>query len=201
MNGGPPFTFERAEQRYFAATSNSRALYAQAQELLPNGIGRAGIPFLHYPVFIQRAQGQYLYDADGRQILDLWNAASSLPLGHAHPAVMAAVAEQMQNGLGIGMPGTPELELATLLRARVPSMERMRFTASGTEATMYAVRLARAFTGRLKLGRMGNSYHGTQDTMMSGAGSTLGGTWLGFNGNPVSAGVPPSVRDDVVFLP
>jgi glutamate-1-semialdehyde 2,1-aminomutase len=196
-----PAAFKDAEQRYFAATPKSRALYERAKSVLPNGIGRAGIPFIHYPVFVEHAAGQYLYDADGRQILDLWNAASSLPLGHSHPAVVGALQEQLSRGIGMGVPGAPEIVLAELLRARVPSMEKMRFTASGTEATMFAVRLARAFSGRQLMGRMGNSYHGTQDMMMTGEGASLGGSWLGFNDNPVSAGVLPSNRDSVVFLP
>lgn len=200
MTDAPP-AFAVAEKRYFDATPKSRALYERARSVLPHGIGRAGIPFLHYPLFIERADGAFLYDADGRAILDLWNAASSLPLGHAHPAVTAALRAQLDRGIGFGAPCNHELDLAEVLRSRIPSMERIRFTASGTEATMFAIRLARAFTGRQLTGRMGSSYHGTHDMMMTGAGASLGGTWLGFNDNPVAAGVLPSVREGIVFLP
>jgi glutamate-1-semialdehyde 2,1-aminomutase len=93
-----------------------------------------------------------------------------------------------------------EVDLATLLAERMPSMELTRFTASGTEATLFAVRLARAYTGRKLLARMSGSYHGLHDMMSTGDG-VMGGTWLGLNDNPVMNGVLPEVRDGVVFMP
>lgn len=200
MADHPP-SFAAAEERYLAATPRSRELFERAAKVLPGGVGRASIPFFHYPVFIERAEGAFLYDVDGRAVLDMWNGASSLPLGHSHPHVMAAVRAQLDKGLGFGAPAVIETELAEQIQERVPSMERIRFTASGTEATMFAIRLARAFTGRQLIARMASSYHGTHDMLMSGAGASIGGTWLGLNDDPVAAGVLPSVRDGVVFMP
>lgn len=196
-----PASFAAAEQRHLVATPRSRALFQRARKVLPAGIGRASIPYFHHPIFIERAEGAYLYDADGRALLDMWNGASSLPLGHTHPQVMAAVQAQLAKGLGFGAPAEPELELAEAIQARIPSMERVRFTSSGTEATMFAIRLARAYTGKVLIARMGKSYHGTHDMVMTGQGASLGGTWLGFNEHPVAAGVVPSLREDVLFLP
>lgn len=193
--------FAAAERRYMAATPASRALFERARAVLPGGIGRASIPFFHHPIFIERASGAWLHDADGRALLDLFNGSSALPLGHAHPAVMAAVRAQADRGLGFCAPAEVEVRLAELIVERVPAIDKVRFTTSGTEATMYALRLARAFTGRRLVLRMGNSYHGTHDMLMSGEGASLGGTWLGLNENPVSAGVLPEVRDGVIFAP
>jgi hypothetical protein len=157
-----------AERRYIDATPTSRALFERAQGVLPAGIGRAGLPFFIHPFFVDRADGAYLYDVDGRAILDMWNGASSLPLGHRHPQVVTAMQAQLDKGLGFGAPAEAELILAERIKARIPSMEHVRFTSSGTEATMFAIRLARAFTGRQLIARMGNSYHGTHDMLMSG---------------------------------
>lgn len=201
MAGEPPQEFADAERRHLEATPRSRALFERARRVLPGGVGRASIPYFHHPIFIERAEGAYLHDADGRALLDMWNGASSLPLGHGHPHVMATVRDQLGNGLGFCAPAEPEVRLAELLVERVPAIEQVRFTSSGTEATMFAIRLARAFTGRKLVLRMGNSYHGTHDMLMSGAGASLGGTWLGHNEDPVSSGVLPDVRDGVLFAP
>lgn len=193
--------FAVAEQRYLSTTPGSLALYERARKVLPDGLGRSSIPFFHYPIFVDRAEGKFLYDVDGRPILDLWNAASSLPLGHAPPSVIEAVQAQVARGLGFGAMNPLEVELAEILAEQIPTMQRVRFTASGTEATMFAVRLARAFTGRRLFARMEGSYHGLHDMMCSGQGMSLGGTWLGLNDDPVSNGVLPEVREGVVFLP
>jgi len=193
--------FIAAERRYLAATPRSAELFARAAKVLPAGVGRASIPFFHQPIFVERAQGAYLHDVDGRRLLDMCNGSSSLPLGHAHPHVIDAVRAQLERSLGFGMPAEGEVTLAEMLIERIPALDQVRFTSSGTEATMFALRLARAFTGRKLVLRMGNSYHGTHDMMMSGAGASLGGTWLGLNDNPVSAGVLPEVREGVVFAP
>lgn len=200
MSNHPP-EFAAAERRYLARTAKSRDLFQRAQDVLPAGVGRASIPFFHHPIFIDHVDGAYLHDVDGNAMLDMWNGASSLPLGHRHPAVMAAVQAQLDRGLGFGAPAEAELILAERIKARFPSMERVRFTSSGTEATMFAIRLARGYTGKQLIARMTSSYHGTHDMLMSGGGASLGGTWLGLNDNPVAAGVLPSIRDAVTFLP
>ena len=192
---------ERARARYFAATPKSRALAERARDCLPDGVSRTGLVYSHYPPFIERAEGQFLYDVDGNAILDMANGFSSLPLGHAHPAVVEAVQAQLAKGMGHGLMSAGEVELASMLRERIPSLERVRFTASGTEATMFAVRLARAFTGRTTFARMEGSYHGLHDMMSSGMGANIGQPWPGMEGDPVGNGVPPRVRDEVAFMP
>ena len=192
---------EKARERYFAATTTSRALAERAREYLPDGVSRTGLVYSHYPPFIDRAEGQFLHDVDGNAILDLANGFSSLPLGHAHPKVMEAIQAQLAKGMGHGLMSGREVELASMLAQRVPSMERVRFTASGTEATMFAMRLARAFTGKTKFARMEGSYHGLHDTMCSGMAVNTGQPWPGTEDDPVSKGVPMWTRDEVAYLP
>lgn len=192
---------EKAKARYFAATPKSRALAEQARGYLPDGVSRTGLVYSHYPPFIERAEGQFLYDVDGNAILDVANGFSSLPLGHAHPAVVEGIQEQLARGMGHGLMSEREVELASMLSERFPSMERVRFTASGTEATMFAVRLARAFTGKTTFARMEGSYHGLHDMMSSGMGANIGQPWPGMEDDPVGYGVPPRVREEVAFLP
>lgn len=192
---------QTAHQRYLDATPKSRALAEQARGLLPNGVSRSGIAFSHYPLFIDRAEGKYLYDVDGRAILDLSNANSALLLGHAHPHVVGALQAQLARGLSFGWMHESELRLAGLLQERLPSMERMRFTSSGSEATTFAVRLARAYSGRMRIARMEGSYHGTQDSMATGPGPFLARSQPGTEDAPVSMGVPRWVAKDFAFLP
>jgi len=201
MNVREARRMEHAHKRYLEATPKSAAKAEEARRYMPDGISRSGVPYQFYPIFLERGEGQYLYDLDGRRILDLVNGHSALALGHAHPAVVAAVAQQVTRGTGLGLMESTEVELAAMLQERFPSMELLRFTASGTEATMYAVRLARAFTRRPKFARFEGSYHGLHDMMCSGMGMNIGGSWAGSNGEPVSLGVSPSVAGEAVFLP
>jgi glutamate-1-semialdehyde 2,1-aminomutase len=193
--------FAEVEQRYRDATPISRALFEEAQGLMPAGVSRGSLSTMHHPIFIERADGKYLVDVDGNVLVDFWYGASSMPLGHNHPAIVGAVTDQVSRGIGFGAMSAGEVTFARLLAERVPSIERSRLTMSGTEATMFAVRLARAYTGRIKFARMEGSYHGTHDMMCSGWGAALGGVWPGTEDDPVATGVPQWVRDDVVFLP
>ena len=108
---------------------------------------------------------------------------------------------QLAKGMGHGLMSGREVELASMLSERFASMEQVRFTASGTEATMFAVRLARAFTGKTTFARMEGSYHGLHDMMSSGMGANIGQPWPGMEDDPVGNGVPPRVREEVAFLP
>ena len=201
MSSSTPESMQRADQRFLDATPRSKALAGRAREHLPNGVSRSGLVFSHYPLFIERAKGQFLYDVDGRAILDFALAFSALPLGHANPKVLEAMRAQLDKGLAYGLMHESEVELAALLHERVPSMERVRFTSSGTEATMFAVRLARAFTGRTRFARMEGSYHGTHDMMCSGMGASAARAQPGTEDNPVSMGIPRWTADEVEFLP
>ena len=189
---------QRATERYLERTPNSRRLSETARGALAGGVSRAGMPFLLYPVFIDHARGQFLYDVDGREVLDLSNGHSALPLGHAVPEVLAAVHAQVENGLGYAVMEPTEVTLARMIQERVPSMQRLRFTATGSEATQFAIRAARAFTGRTLFARMEGSFHGMHDMMCCGPAFNVGQVQ---EDSDVSMGLPRSIREHVLFLP
>ena len=129
----------------------SGTLIHEAREVFPGGDTRMSAHFAPYPVFIERAFGSRLYDADGHEIIDFMNNFTSLVHGHANPAVVAAVTEQMARGSAYAAPTGSQVELGQLIRERIPGVEQLRFTSSGTEATLMGLRAARAFTGRQKI--------------------------------------------------
>ena len=161
-------------------TERSRELFARARELMPGGVSspvRAFKAVGGQPLFIERGEGAYLYDADGNRYIDYVGSWGPLILGHAHPRVLAAVAEAAQRGTSFGAPTEAEVRLAELVTAAVPSVELVRFVNSGTEATMSALRLARAYTGRDTIVKFDGCYHGHADGLLVKAGSgvlTLG---------------------------
>src|SRR5690606_4015842 len=140
------------------------------------------------PRFIDRAEGAYLWDVEGRRYIDYLGSWGPMIAGHAHPRVVEAVARAARRGLSFGAPDVLGTELAGRLCALCPRIERVRFTSSGTEATMSALRLARGFTGRDEILKFEGCYHGTGDSLLVKAGSGA----LAF-GTPSSAGVPDSV--------
>lgn len=135
----------------------------RARRVLPGGDTRTGVYYAPYPAFMVQGSGAYLTDLDGNQYLDFLNNYTSLVHGHAHPALLNAAREQLPNGTAFASPMVKQIELAELLCARVPSVEHVRFCNSGTEATMLAVRAARAFTGRSGILKMRGAYHGSHD--------------------------------------
>jgi len=158
--------------------SRSAALYAQAGSLFPNGVthdGRFADPF---PLYVERSAGAHKWDVDGNRLIDYWNGHGALLLGHGHPAVVAAVQQQMAHGTHHGAEHAAELRWAELVMCLFPSIERLRFTASGTEATMLALRLARAFTRRPSVVRFEGHYHGWHDLLARDAeDDTVPGVW------------------------
>ena len=136
---------------YEAMTPGSAALAASARELLPSGIAHDSRHFDPYPLYITRAQGPVKWDVDGNKYVDYFGGHGALILGHNHPAVIAAVHAALDRGTHFGACHELEVRWAELITQMVPSAERVRFTSSGTEATLMALRLARAFTGRQKL--------------------------------------------------
>ncbi len=163
-------TARRADlvERYRARTGRSAALFARATEVLPGGSTRTTVYSEPYPPYIVRGEGATLVDVDGNAYTDFLGNYTSLILGHAHPAVVAAVEAQVRLGSAFAAPTELEITLAEEIVRRVPSIERVRFTNSGTEATMFALRLARAFTGRPLVGLFEGWYHGTHDLVMAG---------------------------------
>src|SRR5438105_2239271 len=179
--------------------SRSRALYAEAQKLLPGGVNspvRAFRAVGGEPVFIDHAHGPYLYDVDGNRYLDYVQSWGPMILGHAHPEVLQAVVQASMRGFSFGAPTQAESELAKLVMKSIPSIEMVRFVNSGTEATMSALRLARAATGRDRVVKCAGAYHGHADLLLVEAGS--GVATLGIPGSP---GVPEAAVRDTLVVP
>lgn len=130
---------------------------------MPGGTTRTTTYFDPYPLYIERGEGCRVWDVDGTERIDMLGNYTAMILGHAHPKVVEAIRRQAARGTGFAAANPLEVELATLLCERVPSLDAVRFCNSGTEATMFAMRLARAFTGRPKIARMEGGYHGTHD--------------------------------------
>jgi glutamate-1-semialdehyde 2,1-aminomutase len=154
----------------------SREIFARAEKLLVGGVNSPVRAFRSVggePLIIECGRDQYLYDADGNQLVDYVCSWGAMLLGHAHPAVTAAIAEQAQRGTSFGMTTELELELAMLITRAIPFIEKIRFVSSGTEATMSAVRLARGVTKRDFILKFEGCYHGHADSFLSKAGSGL----------------------------
>jgi glutamate-1-semialdehyde 2,1-aminomutase len=151
------------EGQYRSRTPNSAALHYAAQRFLPGGDTRSATYFAPYPLFLERGEGCRVTDVDGNEYLDFLNNYTSLIHGHAHPRITEAVSRQIVKGTAYGSPIELQIQLARLLCERVPSLERVRFCNSGTEATMSAIRAAKAFTGRSKIIKMEGGYHGSHD--------------------------------------
>jgi len=180
-------------------TTNSERLFAEAQRLIPGGVNSPVRAFRSVggtPRFIDRAEGPYLFDADGNRYTDYVLSWGPLILGHAPAAVVAAIRAQAACGTSFGAPTELELTLARLINAAMPALQMLRFVNSGTEATMSALRLARAFTGRSKLIKFEGGYHGHADLLLAQAGSGLATLGL-----PDSVGVPPATVADTLTAP
>jgi glutamate-1-semialdehyde 2,1-aminomutase len=154
----------------------SREIFERAEKILVGGVNSPVRAFRSVggePLIIERGSGQYLYDADGNELLDYVCSWGAMLLGHAHPAVTQAIAEQAQRGTSYGATTELEVELASLVTQAIPSIEKIRFVSSGTEATMSAVRLARGATRRDFILKFEGCYHGHADSFLSQAGSGL----------------------------
>jgi len=172
---------------------DSERLFAEACRVIPGGVNspvRAWAAVGGTPLFLQRAHGTEIIDADGQAYLDFVGSWGPLILGHAHPRVVAAVTERVRAGTSFGAPTAVELELARLLVEALPSLEQVRLVSSGTEATMSALRLARAATGRDRIVKFAGCYHGHVDALLVKAGS--GALTLGV---PDSPGVPAALAE------
>jgi glutamate-1-semialdehyde 2,1-aminomutase len=169
---------------YLARTPRSRAMFERATGSLPGGSTRTTVFTAPYPPYIEAGSGLRIRDLDGNEYRDFLGNYTALVAGHAHPAVVAAVEAQVRRGSAFAAPTELEVELAEEIRGRIPSIERIRFTSSGTEATMFTIRAARAFTGRPLIARFERSYHGTHDLVMAG-----------------TPGVPDAISGLIVDLP
>ena len=176
---------------YEAMTPGSAALAAKARELMPSGLAHDSRHMDPYPIYVDRAQGPVKWDVDGNRYVDYFGGHGALILGHNNPAVMAAIHAALDRGTHFGACHEQEVRWAELITRMVPSAERVRFTASGTEATLMALRLARAYTGRSKLVRFRGHFHGWNDHMTSGQANH-------YDGTPTS-GVLNGIADNVLL--
>ncbi len=177
----------------------SQALYQQAIKIIPGGVNspvRACKSVGCDPLFIEKADGCKIYDADGNSYIDYVGSWGPMILGHRHSSVLNAIAKAMERGTSFGAPTDLEIELAEMVVDAVPSMQRVRFVNSGTEATMSAIRLARGVTGRDLIVKFEGCYHGHADTLLVEAGS--GVATLGIPGSP---GVPAGFAEKTLSLP
>lgn len=179
--------------------TKSAALYERAVRYLPGGVNspvRAMRSIGRDPIFIERAEGAEIQDVDGNRYVDWVMSWGPLIHGHAHPDILAAVAEAAANGTTFGAPTAAEVDIAEEVSRRMPSVEMLRMTSSGTEASMSAIRLARAATGREKLLKFSGAYHGHLDGLLADAGSGLA-----TQGIPASPGVPAAATANTIIVP
>jgi len=180
-------------------SSSSVELFSRAQNRIPGGVnspvrafrGVGGEPF-----FVDRAQGSRIRTIDDRELIDYVGSWGPAILGHAHPKIVSAVCDAAERGVSFGIPNPFEVELAELICAWMPAIEKVRMVNSGTEATMSCLRLARGFTKRDKIIKFAGCYHGHADSLLVKAGS---GALT--HGQPDSAGVPNAIADETIVLP
>ena len=180
-------------------TTTSWKMFEQAKEVIPGGVNspvRACKSVGCDPLFISKASGSSIFDVDGNEYIDFVSSWGPMIMGHAHPEILDAVQQAAVNGTSFGAPTPAEIELASLVVDSVPSIEKVRFVSSGTEATMSAVRLARGYTGRKKVVKFDGCYHGHSDSFLVKAGS--GVITLGIPGSP---GVPDDIVKNTISIP
>ena len=190
-------------ERYLASTPNSRAAWEQAREYLPGGDSRNSIFWDPYPIFIESGSGSRVVDVDGVERLDFINTMTSLILGHAPRPVVDAVTRQLEKGVVYNAPNQHQVTLAKLLCERIPSFDLVRFTNSGTEATLNTIRAARAFTGRTRIAKAEGGYHGTHDvvTVSVRVNPDLAGDPNRPRAVAASEGLPQDTVDQVTVIP
>ena len=193
---------EREESKYVANRPRSRKLQVNAARYLPGGSTRGVSYFDPYPFFIDHGEGHHVYDIDGNCYLDFMMNATSLFLGHAHPLVVHALQAQAEKGTAFSGPTETQIRLANILCDRLHSVDSVRFTNSGSEATMMAIRAARAFTGKHKIAKFEGAYHGSHDYVcVSVTPSAEKLDPSGPTAIPEAPGHPSSILHDVIVLP
>jgi glutamate-1-semialdehyde 2,1-aminomutase len=189
--------------RWAEPGSKSAALFARAQAVLPGGNSRTTVYMAPYPPYAASGEGCWVTDVEGDRRLDCLNNYTALVHGHAHPAIVEAASRRLAQGASFPMPTPEEIDLAALLCERLPSAERVRFTNSGSEAVMIALKGARAFANRPKIAKFEGAYHGSYDYAEVSLASTPA-NWGSLSApvsTPYSKGTPPAVLDDVIVLP
>ena len=190
-------------ERYLGMTAGSMALWKTAQSYLPGGDTRSSIFWKPYPIYIERGEGCYVYDVDGTARLDFIGCMTTSVFGNAYPPIVEAVQKQAEKGIAYNAPNRYQVMLAKLLCDRVPSLDMVRFTNSGTEATLNAIRAARAFTGVTKVAKCEGGYHGTHDAVSVSVRTDPATSGPDDRPRAVGsvAGLPPETLEQVVVLP
>ena len=156
---------ESLEAEYRRITPSSLAQWERGKPVMPGGLIKGAYWFSPYPLYVERAEGCYLWDLDGRKYVDFANHHTAMILGHSHAAVVEAVRGEVDRGFGLGGPTTLEADIAEEITRRIPSVEKVRFTNSGTESSLHATRLVRAVTGKPKVAKFEGAYHGSHDAL------------------------------------
>ena len=180
-------------REYLAKTATSRVLYQRAQQVFPSGVTHDGRYLRPYPIFVSRASGSRKWDVDGNELVDYFGGHGSLILGHNHPVVVEAVRKQLSKGTHYGASHELELEWAEQIKEMVPCAEKVRFTGSGTEASLLALRVARAFTNRNKILRFKSHFHGWHDQVAFASTSHFDGS--------IPAGITDETVGSVILCP
>jgi len=179
---------QKVEEGYSQRTPKSRALFLTAAGSLPGGT-RQPYPYGPHPIFADRGEGCYLYDVDGNRYIDFGNCFTAAVTGYGHPKIVEAMIEQVRKGTGFAHPTENRQILADMICERFPSVDKVRYCCSGTEACMYALRIARGFTGKDKVLMTEGAYHGMYDLFVAGGG------------HRTSVGLPESKEQDVLSVP
>lgn len=180
-------------EEYASTHPLSAQLYQDAQGALPGGVTHMARVFDPFPIYVDRCVGAHKWDVDGHQYIDYWMGHGAMLLGHAHPAIVEAVRQQVGRGTHAGGSTRLEIDWARLIMDLVPSAERVKFTSSGTEATLLALRGARAYTGKSKIVKFEGHFHGWHDYVMCGVVPPYE--------TPMSAGIPEEVQRSVLLVP
>jgi glutamate-1-semialdehyde 2,1-aminomutase len=189
----PELAALNVEALYRQRTKSSARLFAQAEKVLAGGVTHSNRYWPPYPLSIDHVRGSRIHDVDGNEYIDYWVANGTMFMGHAHPAIAAAVSAVLERGTHFGMSHDLITRLAAKVVELVPSAELVRFTNSGTEATAHALRIARGYTGRRKIARFEGTFHGVLD-----------GIYVGFRSpfdRPDCAGIPAAAYEDLLICP
>ena len=194
---------ESLVEEYRARTPKSRAQWERGVPVMPGGVIKGAYWSPPYPHYIARAEGCHIWDIDGNRYVDFGNHHSAMMLGHSHPDVIAAVQREVDRGLGLGGPTELEAEIAEEITGRFPSIDKVRFCNSGTEASLHATRMVRAKTGRPKVAKFEGGYHGSHDALEVSSAPPLDQAGPADSPNAVAAweGMSRSAEEDAVILP
>ncbi len=193
----------REDIEFRKRTPRSQEMHERGKKSLPGGVASSFQAVPPYPLFISRGQGSSIWDLDGNKYTDFHMAFGSLLVGHSHPVLSAALSKQLDDGLLYSLPHADNVYVAEELIRRFAPLEQVRFCNSGTEATMEAIRMARAFTGRDKIVKIEGSYHGHHDTLMMSTKPALedAGPYERPNTVPATRGIPRDVKNNTIIAP